>query len=161
MLQTWVGAWFLLPWHTDFSFLGPLSMHKCWVLIGLRQDTLFACGTGYREVSEHLLMLCLLGQVAQGGGRVTTMRPVGQWKGSGNSCLGQRLWLLSPWRGLEAYHFPEGLKLFGPVSKHIVCHNEKHVRKNILLEMMKWIYELANPQNANVTVHHYLALSFH
>lgn len=35
------------------------------------------------------------------------------------------------------------------------------MRKNIFLQIMKYIYEFANSQNANVTVYSYLLLSFH
>ena len=41
------------------------------------------------------------GQFASGGRRSITMRWVGQWWGSGNSCLGQKLWVQYPWKDLE------------------------------------------------------------
>lgn len=53
------------------------------------------------------------------------------------------LWLL----------FTEELKIFGFISKHVLCHIGKFaVRKNILVEIMKFTYKLANSQNARVTL---------
>ena len=129
MLWCWVGAWLLPPWHTDSFLPAPCVRAKCrlvsvWgifdLLIGLRQDTLFACGTGYREVPQRVPWCCVCacsyclhrdqvrhghsspsreyertGLVAQGGGRGIIMRQVGQWYGLGNSCLGQSLSLIS------------------------------------------------------------------
>ena len=46
-----------------------------------------------------------IAQLAKGGGGDITMRWVGWWQGSGNSCPGQRLWVLSPWRGLKSQHY--------------------------------------------------------
>ena len=56
----------------------------------------------------------------------------------------------------------EERKIFGFIGKRVLCHIEKFtVRKNILMEIMKFINKCANPQNASVTVHNCLLLSFH
>lgn len=50
------------------------------------------------------------------------------------------------------FSFTEKLKMFGSISKHILCHIEKFTtRKNVFLEIVKCIYNFAKPENASIT----------
>lgn len=44
----------------------------------------------------------------------------------------------------------EEFKVFGSISKQVLCHNEKFtMKKNEIIETIKCLFKFANPQNAS------------
>lgn len=56
------------------------------------------------------------------------------------------------------------LKMFGSVTKHVLCHIERLQSDEIYvsrIEVMEYTHKFANLKNAAIIVHKVLLLSFH